>query len=138
LATLLGGAPAPAPAPDAADRAPRYLERIGVEMHGRMRIVPVAEIDFIAASGDYAELHAGEDTFVIREQMQALEHRLDPRHFVRIHRSTIVRLDRVDSLLYSAGGDYAVRLRDGRRLRVSRGRYEALQRRLGLDADGAP
>ena len=88
----------------------------------------------ITASGDYAELHAGEDTHVIREKMQVLEERLDPDQFFRIHRSTIVRLDRIDALLFGAGGDYAVRLHDGKRLRVSRNRYEALQQRLGIDA----
>lgn len=135
LATLLGGESAPA-APGTAQS--RYLERIGVDMRGQMRIVPVERIDFIRASGSYAELHVGEDTFVIREQMQALEERLDPSRFFRIHRSTIVQLDRVESLKYSAGGDYAVRLGDGRHLRVSRGRYEDLQERLGLDTRGVP
>lgn len=139
LATLLGGTPAPVPFSASSPAAePRYLERIGVEMRGQMRIVPVERIDFITASGSYAELHVGDDTFVIRAQMQALEERLDPSRFFRIHRSTIVQLDRVDSLIFSAGGDYAVRLRDGRHLRVGRGRYEDLQQRLGLDAPGIP
>ena len=111
-----------------------YLERIAVEMRGQVRVVPVERIDYVEADGPYAELHAGEDTFVIRERMQTLEDRLDPDVFFRIHRSTIVRLDRVESLLIGSGGDYAVRLEDGTRLRVSRSRYEALARRLGLDA----
>ena len=134
LAALLGDSPA---LPPPGNAQPRYLERIGVDMRGQMRIVPVDRIDFIQASGSYAELHLGSDTFVIREKMQVLEERLDPRHFFRIHRSTIVQLDRIDSLIYSAGGDYAVRLRDRRHLRVSRGRYESLQRRLGIDAPNA-
>ncbi len=111
---------------------PRFLERIAVEMRGQMRIVPVERIAFIAASGDYAELHTGNDTYVIREQMQVLEDRLDPGQFFRIHRSTIVRLEEIDALLYSEGGDYAVRLHDGKRLKVSRSRYEELQQRLGI------
>jgi two-component system LytT family response regulator len=128
LAKLIGTAPAPVPV----SQAPSYLERIGVQMRGQMRIVPVEQIDFITASGQYAELHVGDDVFVVREQMKGLEERLDPARFVRIHRSTIVQLDRIESLLYSAGGDYAVRLSDGRRLRVSRGRYEDLQQQLGM------
>ena len=134
LAVLLSHAKpgeAPAPAPES---APRYLERIAVEMRGQVRVVAVERIDFITASGPYAELHVGDDTYLIRERMQTLEERLDPEHFVRIHRSTIVRLDRVEVLLRSGGGDYAVRLKDGRRLQVSRSRREALERRLGLDA----
>ena len=115
---------------------PRYLERIGVDMRGQMRIVPVEQVDFITADGSYAELHVGESTYVVREQMQVLEERLDPGRFFRIHRSTIVQLDRVEALLYGTGGDYAVRLRDERQLRVSRGRYEELQARLGLDVSG--
>ena len=105
-------------------------------MRGQVRVVPVGRIDFITASGPYAELHVGSDTFLIRERMQTLEERLDPEEFVRIHRSTIVRLDRVEALLRSGGGDYAVRLKDGRRLQVSRSRREALEHRLGLDALG--
>ena len=65
--------------------------------------------------------------------MQALEDRLDPARFARIHRSTIVQLDRVDALLTSSGGDYAVRLKDGTRLSLSRSRREALVRRLGVE-----
>ena len=112
----------------------KYIERLAVEMRGQVRVVPVEEIDFITASGSYAELHVGGDTFVIRERMQTLEERLDPETFFRIHRSTIVRLDQIDSLLFSGGGDYALKLRDGRQLKVSRGRKEELEERLGLDA----
>jgi len=129
LAALLSDTPQPT---DPASPTPRYLERIGVEMRGQMRIVPVDQIDFITANGDYAELHVGDDALLIREQMQALAKRLDPGQFYRIHRSTIVRLDRIDTLLYGQGGDYAVRLKDGKRLKVSRNRREALEQRLGL------
>ena len=108
------------------------LERIAVEMRGQVRIVPVEQVDYITADGPYAELHAGENTYVIREQMQTLEERLDPTRFYRIHRSTIVQLDRIETLLVGAGGEYAVRLRTGERLRVSRGRYEALTEQLGM------
>ncbi len=112
----------------------KYIERLAVEMRGQVRVVPVDEIDFITASGSYAELHVGGDTFVIRERMQTLEERLDPETFFRIHRSTIVRLDQIDSLLFSGGGDYALKLKDGRQLKISRGRKEELEERLGLDA----
>ncbi len=129
LAALFQGTPPPAAPP-----APRYLERIAVDLRGQVRVVPVSQIRFITASGPYAELHTGEEAYVIREQMQTLEERLDPVQFYRIHRSAIVRLDQVDALLYSAGGDYAVRLKDGKRLKVSRNRREELEQRLGLDA----
>ena len=113
-----------------------YLQRIPVEMRGQMRVVPVEKIDYITASGPYAELHAGERTFAVRERMQQLEDKLDPAVFMRVHRSVIVRLDRIDVLLRSAGGDYAVRLKDGTELSVSRSRREALESKLVGVASG--
>jgi two-component system LytT family response regulator len=109
-----------------------YLERIPVESRGQIRVVPVALIDYITASGPYAELHIGDRTFAIREKMQTLEEKLDPAIFFRIHRSAIVRLDRIDTLLHAAGGDYAVRLKDGTELSVSRSRREELEERVGV------
>src|SRR5439155_24156057 len=103
-----------------------------VEMRGRVRVVPVEQIDYIPADGPYAELHTGDRTHLIRETMHTLEERLDPRHFVRIHRSAIVRLQLVDTLLRGAGGDYEVQLKSGLRLPVSRSRREELERRLGV------
>jgi len=128
LLTLLatGGDALTAPAREA------YLERIAVEMRGQLRVVPVERIDYIEADGPYAVLHAGEERFVLRERMQTLEERLDPARFIRVHRSTIVQLDRVEALLVARGGDYAARLRDGTRIRVARGRRDALAERLGL------
>ena len=117
---------------EASAEPPRYLERIAVEMRGQLRIIPVERIDYIQASADYAELHVGSDVFLIREQMQSLEARLDPAKFFRVHRSTIVQLDRIEILKYSEGGDYAVRLNDGKMLKVSRTRWEDLQKRLGI------
>jgi len=110
---------------------PEYLERIPVESRGQIRVVPVSLIDYITASGPYAELHVGQRTFAIREKMQTLEDKLDPDLFFRIHRSAIVRLDRIDTLLHAAGGDYAVRLKDGTELSVSRSRREELEGRVG-------
>jgi two-component system LytT family response regulator len=127
LAILQGAAPVPPP-----PVPPAYLERIAVEMRGQVRVVPVGEIDFIVAAGPYAEIHAGERKYVIRERMQTLEERLDPAHFFRAHRSAIVRLERIECLLRAPGGDYAVRLRSGARLKVSRSRFEELEARMGV------
>ena len=125
---LPGGAPAPPSNPVPA----RYMERIAVEMRGKVRSVPVSEIDYIVADGPYADLHTGERRHIIRESMQALEERLDPSRFMRVHRSMIVRLDLVDTLHRGAGGDYEVQLKNGQRVRVSRSRREALERWLGV------
>lgn len=110
-----------------------YLERIAVDMRGKVKVVPVEQIDYISASGPYAELHVGEKSYLVREQMQTLEERLNPELFFRIHRSTIVRLDLIESLHHSAGGDYAVTLTTGQRLKVSRSRRDDLARQLGLE-----
>ena len=131
LAVLQQGSPERANARPTADATP-YLERIAVEMRGKVRVVPVEQIDYITADGPYAELHTGDRTHLIRETMHTLEERLDPRHFVRIHRSAIVRLELVDTLLRGAGGDYEVQLKSGLRLPVSRSRREELERRLGV------
>jgi two-component system, LytTR family, response regulator len=131
LRALLGeeptvGAQAPAGEPV------RFLDRIAVESKGKVRFVPVDDVDYIAASGPYAEIVTGGRKHVIRETMQTLEDRLDPSRFMRVHRSAIVRLDRVDTLLRGAGGDYEIQLKDGTRLRVSRSRRDELAERLGM------
>ncbi|HEY0372563.1 MAG TPA: LytTR family DNA-binding domain-containing protein, partial [Thermoanaerobaculia bacterium] len=97
-----------------------YVDRIPVELRGQIRAVPVKLIEYISASGPYAELHVGERTFAVRERMQALEEKLDPQRFFRIHRSAIVRIDMIDVFLRHAGGDYGVRLKNGVELSVSR------------------
>lgn len=109
------------------------LQRIPVEMRGQVRVVPVEEIDFIEADGPYAELHAGDHRYLIRERMQNLEEKLDPRAFIRIHRSTIVAVNRIDTFLVAEGGRYAVRLKNGTRLRVARSRRDAVTGALGID-----
>lgn len=115
------------------EREEPYLERIAVQGRGKARIVPVETITHITADGSYAELHTEDDTYVIRERMKTLASRLDPSAFVRVHRSAIVRLDEVELILRSGGGDYAVRLQDGTKISVSRGRIDELQERLGVD-----
>jgi two-component system LytT family response regulator len=121
----------PVPRPGAAGSV-QYLERIAVETHGQVKPIPVAQIDYISAAGPYAELHVGDRRYVIREAMQALEDRLDPNQFMRVHRSVIVRLDLVEALHRGGGGDYELQMKGGVRLRVSRSRREGLERWLGI------
>lgn len=128
-----GGSTQPAASTAAAARGTSgYLQRIAVELRGKLRVIPVPAIEYITASGPYAELHVEGRRHLIRETMQTLEERLDPAHFFRIHRSAIVRIDLVDTLIRGTGGDYEVQLKDGTRLRVSRSRREELERRLGV------
>jgi two-component system LytT family response regulator len=129
----LAASVAPAPGTTAAPVGkPEYLERIAVETRGQVRVVPVGDIEYITASGPYAELHANGRAHVIRERMQMLEERLDPARFFRIHRSAIVRLDQIETLLRDPGGDYGVKLRSGVQLSVSRNRVEQLEKWMGL------
>jgi two-component system, LytTR family, response regulator len=115
----------------AADKT-QYLERIAVEMRGQVRVVPVKQIDYLIASGPYAELYVGDKRYLIRERMQTLEERLDPSRFFRIHRSAIVRLDLIETLIRNPGGDYAVQLKGGVKLKVSRSRFEKLEQQMGM------
>jgi two-component system LytT family response regulator len=110
----------------------RYLERIPVESRGKVRFIPVSDVDYILASGPYAELVVGDRKHLIREAMQNLESQLDPARFCRVHRSAIVQLDRVDALLKAPGGDYDVQLRNGVKIKVARSRREELEKRLAM------
>lgn len=130
LLTLLNSGPAADQRPLAVS-TPSYLERIAVQMHGKVRVIPVSQIDYITASGPYADLHVGTHKFAIRESMQNLADKLHPERFLRIHRSTIVRIDLIDTLLRHEGSEYEVQLKDGTKLRVGRSRLEALEKRLG-------
>ena len=109
-----------------------YLERIPVESRGKTRYVPVSDIDYILASGPYAELVVGDRKHLIREAMQNLENHLDPHRFFRVHRSAIVQLDRVDALLKSPAGDWELQLKNGAKIKVARSRREELERRLAM------
>ncbi|HET9752658.1 MAG TPA: LytTR family DNA-binding domain-containing protein [Myxococcales bacterium] len=90
------------------------------------------EIDWIEAQDYYVEVHAGSAAHLHRETLQDLEARLDPARFVRIHRSAIVRIDRIRQIQALPSGDAAVILRDGTELRVSRSRREAIRAVLGM------
>jgi two-component system, LytTR family, response regulator len=134
LLSVLRGEPARQLSTPSTEPTPisHYLDRIPIESRGKVKFLPVAQIDYIISSGPYAEVVAAGRKYLIREAMQALEDKLDPALFTRIHRSTIVRLDRVDTLHRGSGGEYDVQLRDGTRLRVSRSRRDALAATLGM------
>jgi len=109
---------------------PKYLRRIPVKSSGGTTLVPTEEIDWISASGHYLELHIGNETHLIRERLSIIETRLDPQIFMRIHRSTIVNLDRIKSLHPMFNGDQLVILKNGRELNLSRNYYDKLMLHL--------
>jgi len=124
---LTAAAPAPAAAPEPA----RYLSRVVLKSTGKINFVEVAEIDWIEADGDYLKLHTAKGAHLLRSTMAQMEKQLDPRDFVRIHRSTMVRLSRVKELQPYFHGEYVVLLGDGTRLKLSRSYREQLQAALG-------
>jgi len=111
---------------------PRTLERLAIKSSGQVAFVKVAEIDWIEAADYYACLHVGTRTHLLRRSMTELERELAPDIFCRVHRSTIVNLDRVRGLKLSEDGEYEVRLENGIKLPLSRRYRRELQVRLGV------
>jgi two-component system, LytTR family, response regulator len=105
--------------------------RLVVKTAGRVFFLRPEEIDWVEAAGNYVKVHVGREDHLLRETMSALEGRLDADRFVRIHRSTLVNLDRVKELQPWFHGDYKVILRDGTELTLSRGYRPKLQELLG-------
>ena len=111
-----------------ADRLRRLMARTG----DRVTMVDLDQVDWIEAADYYVQLHVGKKSYLLREPMRDLEARLDPRRFMRIHRSAIVAIDRVAELRPSAHGDHCVRLRDGTDLKLSRARRGRLRVLLAM------
>jgi two-component system LytT family response regulator len=110
---------------------PRYWDRLVVKASGTTRFVRAAEIDWIEGAGVYATLHLGRTSFLYRAALSELAERLDPRRFVRIHRSAIVNLESVVQLEPLSHGEFEVVLRNGARPRISRTFRAQLEARLG-------
>ena len=108
-----------------------YVQRLTVASAGRILFVPVADIDWIEAEGNYARLHAGRRLYDVRETLQALLDKLDPREFIRIHRSTIVNASRIREVKPWFQGSHIVLLQSGEELRMSRYQRDAFERLTG-------
>jgi two-component system LytT family response regulator len=109
----------------------KYAERLLVKCSGKERLLPVAEVAWFEAAGNYVKIHTGGERRLLRETMANLETRLDPEQFARIHRSTIVNLHKVKELEPWFHGDYVVRLTDGQKLTLSRSYRGRLLEKLG-------
>ena len=135
-ATLGGTAERVAPVPEAEHEladAPRaaaasYIGRFAVRSDGRVRFVAASDVDWIEADGNYMVLHVGEAQHRLRASLAGLTEGLDPKRFVRIHRSVIVNIERIREVQPWFGGDYIAILRTGAKLRVSRLRAPQLLR----------
>ena len=115
---------------------PRKPERLAIKSAGQVSFVKVTEIDWIEAADYYACLHVGPRNHLLRRSLAELEEDLDPGVFCRVHRSSIVNLDRVRGLKLSEDGEYDVLLEGGARLRLSRRYRKELQSRLGVRDTG--
>lgn len=118
--------PAVAPPPSQPESLP---ERFAVRKRGKEIMVEVADIDWIEAAGNYAVLHVGGDTLEIRSTLTKLEGELDPKRFVRVHKSYVVNVARIAEVTPWISGDWRIRLQDGAEVNLSRRyrqRFEAL------------
>jgi two-component system LytT family response regulator len=114
---------------------PRRIERVAVKSAGQVAFLRISEIDWIEAADYYVCLHAGSKTHMLRRSMSELAQELDPRVFCRVHRSTIVNLDRTRGLELNEAGEYDVVLDNGTKLRLSRRYRTQLESRLGTGGD---
>jgi two-component system, LytTR family, response regulator len=112
-------------------RGRRYLSRFVIREGGRVLLLDCARVDWIEAADNYAILHAGASTYAIRETLTKLAEDLDPQHFVRVHRSAMVRIDRVRELQPAFHGDFVISLHDGTRVAMSRSYRAAVEAVLG-------
>ena len=119
------------PATNAPTALPK-LKRLAVTERDTTFFVDIDEIDWIEAADYYVKLHTGKKTHLLRETLGQMERQLDPSAFVRIHRSTIVRIDRVKELRRQFEGSYIVVLKDGTQLKSSRNYRDSLQTLLGF------
>ena len=110
---------------------PAKIDRLTIKNAGCVVFLPVTDIDWIEAADYYASLHVGPKVHLLRRSMNDLESDLDPAQFCRIHRSTIVNLDRVRELRFDSDAEYELVLADGTKLRLSRRYRKDLQTRLG-------
>jgi len=113
---------------------PRKNDRLVIKSVGQVLFLRFSEIDWIEAADYYACLHVGAQSHLLRRSMNDLDRELDPAVFCRIHRSTIVNLDRVRGLKSGEDGEHEVLLESGARLRLSRSYRKQLQSRLGVRA----
>ena len=117
---------------DIKPEAPK-LDRLIVKSGGRVFFLRTGDLDWIEAAGNYVNLHVGKESYLLRGRMSELEKRFDPEKFFRIHRSTMVNLDRVKELQPLFKGEGIVVLKDGQKLSASRSCIQRLQAFLGPD-----
>src|SRR6202049_2274180 len=107
--------------------APSSEGRLVFRAKGRVVFLNLSEIDWIEASANYVRLNAGKESHLFRETIGRVSERLNPNHFVRVHRSTIVNVRKIKELIPVNSGEYIVVLKNGKELSCSRGYRAGLQ-----------
>lgn len=105
-----------------------YEPHLRIKDRGHIAIVPVREVEYIDAAGDYMCIHQGDKTHILRETMKTMEKRLDPKIFQRVHRSTIVNLEQVQEVRPHSNGECFLTLNSGKELKVSRSYKDVVAR----------
>lgn len=116
--------------PTPTEPTPGYYDRLVIKAGGRVIFLPVDEIDWIEAEGVYVQIHAGDNNWLHSISLSELEMRLDPQQFIRIHRSTIINLEKVKELQHHSHGDYLVIMNDGTEIKLSRSYRTKFEERL--------
>jgi two-component system, LytTR family, response regulator len=107
-----------------------YRDRLAVRVGDELLLLRTDQVDWIEAADNYVNLHCGGETHTVRETMNALQKTLDPRKFLRVHRSAIVNVDRIKALQPWFRGDYRVVLHTGAILTLSRTYRKSLEDRI--------
>ena len=105
---------------DAILKKQSYLERVVIKESERVLMLPVADVEWITAHGNYVQIHTRSRAHLLRDTMDAMERKLDPAKFVRLRRSTIVNAERVRELKPLFNGEYTIFLQNGVELTSSR------------------
>lgn len=110
---------------------PTFLERLVIKNNGHLFFLKTDEVDWFEAEGNYVRLHAGKESCLLRDTISSLESQLDPKKFVRVHRSAIVNIDRIQELQPWFHGEYRIVMQDGAQLTLSRSYRDKLNELLG-------
>ena len=113
------------------EKRQKHATRLVIRSAGRVSFIRIEEIDWVEAADNYVRIHAGRDSYLMRETLQSLENRLDPAKILRINRSTMINVERIKQRLTMFHGDYLVRLHDGTELTLSRNYREKVAVPLG-------
>lgn len=116
---------------DSMKQSPSKLERLIVKTNGRIVFLRIEEIDWMEAAGNYVKLHVGNESHLVRETMNSLEEKLNPQKFIRIHRSTIINIEKIKELQPYFNGEYKVVLHNNTHVILSRGFKDNFTKVLG-------